>query len=169
MGIRATAYFMVGAPDETIFMIGDTVRLLKRIKPQGMQLTKVVPLPGTYLYDIFEKRRLTDAGVAHSRYIYAKTSITWKTNKLTESEKHWLYEVILLEYSSTLKDALRDRNFSNLLYLLSRTILPFELINGVILFYRKNLSYVRSIIGILFLDVNKMEKEVDMDYLLWLI
>jgi len=142
VGINAHAYFMVGAPDETISMVGDTANLIKRIKPEKMQLSKTIPLPGTYLYHVFKEMGLKAEAEA-SEYIYTKTLITWGTNKLTQLQKERLYQAILLEYSLSLKKAFlavfsppfKVAKILNFAYLLARVFLPFKIVNKLWLIF----------------------------------
>jgi len=135
--ISASAYIMIGAPDEDIEMISDTVRLIRKIKPAKMQCTKVLPLPGTYLYDLFERKGLIPPNVDYSKFNYAKVPWAWKTNKLTEEMKNYLHALVEKEFHNCFKKDvnifLKDRTKDNLhscLYFLARKILPFHYVAG---------------------------------------
>lgn len=135
--ILASAYIMIGAPDENIEMISDTVRLIQKIRPARMQCTKVLPLPGTYLHDLFEMKKLIPPNVDYSKFNYAKVPWAWKTNKLTEEMKNYLHALVEKEFHSCFKKAIKmflkartKANLHNCLYFLARKILPFHYVAG---------------------------------------
>ena len=51
IGIRTWAFAMFGLPHETPEMVEETIALLRRLKPNQVQLSIFYPYPGTELYD----------------------------------------------------------------------------------------------------------------------
>jgi len=55
-GILARAYFIYGSPGETWETIGESIELIKRIKPLGVIFYILDLFPGTALYDEFQEK-----------------------------------------------------------------------------------------------------------------
>jgi tetratricopeptide (TPR) repeat protein len=55
-GILARAYFIYGSPGETWETIGESIELIKRIKPLGVIFYILDLFPGTALYDEFQQK-----------------------------------------------------------------------------------------------------------------
>lgn len=53
VGIKALGYFMIGHPGETAETIQETITFSKSLPLHYAQFSKVTPLPGTELYDLF--------------------------------------------------------------------------------------------------------------------
>jgi len=140
---KSSAYVMIGAPEESIEMIGETLELMKRIKPSMYQLSKTTPLPGTYLYDLFKEKDLLENEYSFVKTIYAKTDHSWRTDTLSENEKNQLFKVLNLELSQNLKIALNNylKNYKNnyynkiFVYLLLRKFISFSILNRLLIKY----------------------------------
>ncbi len=140
---KSSAYVMVGAPEETIEMIEETLELIKKIKPSIYQLSKTTPLPGTYLYDLFKEKNLLDNGYSFDKTIYAKVDHSWHTDKLSENNKNQLFRVLNLELSQNLKTALNNylKNHKNnyhkkiVGYLILRKFISFSILNRLLIKY----------------------------------
>jgi radical SAM superfamily enzyme YgiQ (UPF0313 family) len=131
--IESSAFLMIGAPGETIKMVGDTIKIVKKAKPKKMQISKTTPLPGTHLYDIFKRDNLFHI-YNYDKTTYAKIDYAWPTDMMTASEKNLVHYLVSLELTKklqgALQDFLREKNGSSLkilLYLLIRKILPFRI------------------------------------------
>lgn len=59
--IQTFAYFMIGAPIETREDLKMTYELIKKIKPDGLEVYTTMPYPGNDLYEIVKKNRLLKA------------------------------------------------------------------------------------------------------------
>ncbi|MEA2036092.1 MAG: radical SAM protein [Nanoarchaeota archaeon] len=57
LGIQTFAYFMVGAPVETREDLEMTYKLIKKIKPDGLDVYTTVPYPGNDLYDLLKDNK----------------------------------------------------------------------------------------------------------------
>ncbi len=57
LGIKTFAYFMIGAPIETRKDLEETYQLIKKIKPDGLDVFTTVPYPGNDLYDLLKKKQ----------------------------------------------------------------------------------------------------------------
>lgn len=49
--MKTLAYFIIGSPGETRKEIEDTIKLVKRIKPDYVQFSRMTPMPSTKLYE----------------------------------------------------------------------------------------------------------------------
>ena len=52
LGIETVAYFMLGAPEETVETISKTIEFAKKLDPDFAQFSILTPLPGTELFDL---------------------------------------------------------------------------------------------------------------------
>ena len=52
LGIETVAYFMLGAPEETVGTISKTIEFAKKLDPDFAQFSILTPLPGTELFDL---------------------------------------------------------------------------------------------------------------------
>jgi anaerobic magnesium-protoporphyrin IX monomethyl ester cyclase len=52
LGIETVAYFMIGAPEETVETISKTIEFAKKLDPDFAQFSILTPLPGTELFDL---------------------------------------------------------------------------------------------------------------------
>jgi anaerobic magnesium-protoporphyrin IX monomethyl ester cyclase len=59
-GVGVTGSFILGAPNETMEMIKETVRYAKTLNPERVQFSLLTPYPGTKLYRRVKDRLLTD-------------------------------------------------------------------------------------------------------------
>ena len=50
--IRLMAFFIVGLPGETVSSIDDSAQLIKKINPDGLDVSIATPLPGTEFYEL---------------------------------------------------------------------------------------------------------------------
>ena len=57
LGIETFAYFMIGAPVETREDLEMTYKLIKRIKPGGLEVYTTTPYPGNDLYSLVKKNK----------------------------------------------------------------------------------------------------------------
>jgi len=82
LGIKTFAYFMVGAPIETKQDLEETYQLIKKIKPDGLDVFTTVPYPGNDLYDLLKKNsQLREGKIDY----YAKHSLI-KLEHLTDDD-----------------------------------------------------------------------------------
>lgn len=65
-GLQSYAFNIVGAPDETYAHYLDTVRLNRRIRPDGWQITTFYPFPGSELYEYARERGYLTGGYSDS-------------------------------------------------------------------------------------------------------
>jgi len=56
LGIHTSGFFMVGLPGESISSLLDTKKLMKRLDLDMALISRVIPFPGTRLYEIVKKR-----------------------------------------------------------------------------------------------------------------
>lgn len=56
-GIKTWAYTMVGGLDETRETVGETRRMLEKLRPQHIQITMLAPLPKTYFADSINEHK----------------------------------------------------------------------------------------------------------------
>ncbi|MFH1323991.1 MAG: radical SAM protein [Nanoarchaeota archaeon] len=91
--IKTFAYFMIGAPIETKEDLEDTYQLIKKIKPDGLDVFTAVPYPGNDLYDLLKKNnQLIEGDIDY----YAKHSLI-KLEHITDKDlKHYRKKIYSL-------------------------------------------------------------------------
>ncbi len=85
VGIRATAYIMLGNPTETKEDIEKTISLLEKINPFNIYLSVTNPLPHTDLYSIYEKMDILIPG-ANKYYYRSFDSMPLRLKHLKEED-----------------------------------------------------------------------------------
>lgn len=76
VGIKTSAYFMMGFPAETKKQILDTVKLWKKIDPNGFSCWNIVtPYPGTELYEIAKDKKLLPENIDWSDFFHQSEKV----------------------------------------------------------------------------------------------
>lgn len=89
LGIKASAYFMIGFPSETAKQVKDTIRLMKRIRPTGFCCWNIVtPYPGTELYEVAKKKGVLPEGLEWGDFFHKSEKIN--LSDMSEAEMHGL-------------------------------------------------------------------------------
>ena len=84
VGLKQTAFFMIGHPGETRSDIQDTINLAMELDPSDILINIVTPYPGTELYEIAKRDNLLDFRYWFELQIEAK--VVMKTGELTVDE-----------------------------------------------------------------------------------
>lgn len=86
LGIKTVAFVMLGSPTETKEEIKETIKLVKKIKPDWISVTRTVLLPHTHLWDFAHQKRLVRVKENNfNKFHYA--DFNSKTHKIELSEK----------------------------------------------------------------------------------
>ncbi len=107
-GIKISAFFIVGFPDETLAEIRDTFKFATKCNLSLANFSYATPLPGTRLWEQAEKESLFIEGFSLKNIRYDKPSLTSKNWKVTEmlkvvqSCKRKLYLKIFLKHPTVI-------------------------------------------------------------------
>lgn len=69
-GIRTTAYFMIGFPDESMEEIKCTLALLKRLKPTYPIFSTLTPYPGTEMWQYLKEKEKLPEDIDYSHFYH---------------------------------------------------------------------------------------------------
>ncbi len=108
LGIQTFAYFMIGAPIETREDLEKTYQLIKKIKPDGLDVFTTVPYPGNNLYDLLKKNKQLKEGEIN---YYSKQSLIkmkYLTDKDLDKYRRKMYRVnninLTMKYFTSVKE-----------------------------------------------------------------
>ena len=136
VGIETTGFFMIGFPTETKEEMKNTINFAASLPINRAHFTKVTPLPGTELFDLWVEK-------------YSKTgSIDWKTFNYYQFDADWsecsFEEISKLQFRGLLKfyskparlfkffSQLKVSQYPKLIRRLMKLLLPTEFYNSVI-------------------------------------
>ncbi len=108
LDIQTFAYFMIGAPIETRDDLEKTYQLIKKIKPDGLDVFTTVPYPGNNLYDLLKKNKQLKEGEID---YYSKQSLIkmkYLTDKDLSRYRRKMYRVnninLTMKYLTSIKE-----------------------------------------------------------------
>lgn len=90
--------FMIGSHiDETEEDVNETIRLIRKIKPDLISLAIVTPLPGTYTYEIMKQKGYILAK-DWDKFMYVAGVPTWRTTHFTPEDLVRLQRKVLMSF-----------------------------------------------------------------------
>ncbi|MBI2041616.1 MAG: radical SAM protein [Candidatus Nealsonbacteria bacterium] len=123
-GIKVTASFMLGMPEESMETVKQTLDAAKKINPHRAQFVILTPYPGTKLYDEIKEKGLLVEDYSFSGYdgYCAGQMPALRTEYLTSRElvlaQKYIYRKFYLRPSLWLRTILSIRNFGQLMDIL---------------------------------------------------
>lgn len=121
-GIQTQAYVMVGFPEETNVDVGKTMALIKRIQPDFLFVSILVPLPGTRIREQFESLGLIEHQPDLQRFQFFSGVPAWRTlhftmDQLVELQRR-VYASYVFRPGYVLKMVRQLKEFSQMKYYL---------------------------------------------------
>lgn len=90
--------FMIGSHiDETEEDVNESIRLIRKIKPDLISLAIVTPLPGTYTYEIMKQKGYIFAK-EWDKFMYVSGVPTWRTTHFTPEDLVRLQRKVLMSF-----------------------------------------------------------------------
>lgn len=117
VGIETIGYFMIGSPNETQQTINDTITFAKKIPLDYAQFAITTPLPGSELYEIWQKTYNKDVDWNDFRYEGSQNSPVFESQDLSrkdlESFRSKAYREFYIRPSYMWNKLLGLRNFND--------------------------------------------------------
>ncbi len=119
-GIRVTASFVIGFPEESMETAKETLAAAKKINPHRVQFVVLTPYPGTQLYDEVKREGLLEREYSFSGYdaLCVDQGPVLRTKKMSSKElleaQKYIYRRFYLRPSFWLSTLLSIRSFSQL-------------------------------------------------------
>ncbi len=107
VGMETHAYIIIGSPVETEEDLKATVKLIKRIRPDSLQVSRLTPTPGSDLYDLATKQRILTIKDCEA-YDYYSAEYPLRLEHLTKEDLDHYTEIINRTITLSVSVAKRD-------------------------------------------------------------